>query len=210
MDCSKVELSLNEYMEASLPADDRDQIAKHLESCLNCSALLHEMQSVVAACHNYPALEMDPGFIEKILLRTSGRPRTRSFRELFHQHIIRPLLTPRLAIGTSLAALFLILMFDVMMPKLSVSISSLSPFGLFQLMDRGAQQLYGEGLKIYETKNAWQAQFNHFRRNAVNELRFMMEQMDVPVEGRKKSEEPPPPKENAPKEKSSSLPLLSA
>jgi hypothetical protein len=38
----------------------------------------------------------------------------------------------------------------------------------------------------------------------------MMEQMDVPVEGRRKSEESNPPKEDAPKEKSSSLRLLSA
>jgi hypothetical protein len=70
--------------------------------------------------------------------------------------------------------------------------------------------LYGEGLKVYEKKNAWQAQLSRFKNNALNELRFIMEQMDVPVEGRKKSQEPPPPKENAPKDKSSSLLLLSA
>ena len=210
MECSKVELSLSDYLEASLPADNRDQIAKHLETCRNCAALFHEMQSIVTLCHSYPTLDMDPRFIERILLRTSGRPRTRSFREVFHQYVIRPLLTPRLAVGTSLAALFLILMFDVMMPKLSVTVSSLSPTELFQFMDRGVQQLYGEGLKIYEKKNAWQAHFNRFRNNAYNELRFMMEQIDVPVEGRRKSEESTPPKEDAPKEKSSSLPLLSA
>ena len=77
-------------------------------------------------------------------------------------------------------------------------------------MDRGVQQLYGEGLKVYEKKNEWQAQFNRFRNNALNELRSMMEQMDVPVEGQKKSEEPAPRKESAPKEKSSGLPLWSA
>jgi len=44
----------------------------------------------------------------------------------------------------------------------------------------------------------------------LNQLRFMMEQIDVPVEGQKKPEEPPRPRENAPKEKSSSLPLLPA
>jgi hypothetical protein len=44
----------------------------------------------------------------------------------------------------------------------------------------------------------------------LNEVRFMMEQMDVPVEGRKKTEEPPPRKDDSPKQKSSSLYLLSA
>ena len=60
MDCSKVELWLSDYMEASLPADETDTVAKHLESCQNCSALLQEMQSIVSLCHNYPSLEMDP------------------------------------------------------------------------------------------------------------------------------------------------------
>ncbi len=210
MECSKIELILSEYLDRSLPADEQEQVAQHLEGCPNCSALFHAMQSALALCHNFPTLDMDPRCIESILLHTSGRPRTRSFREALNQYILRPLLTPRLAIGTSLAALFLIIMFDVMMPKLSVTISSLSPTGLFQYMDRGVQQLYGEGLKIFEKKNVWQAQFNRFKSNAWNEMRFMMEQMDVPVEGRKKPEAPAPPKEDAPEEKSSSLPLLSA
>jgi hypothetical protein len=210
MECSRIELILSEYMEASLPAEEQDRVAEHLQTCSNCSALFHEMQTVVALCHSYPTLDMDPHFVEKILLQTTGRPRTRSIRELFNQYILQPLLTPRFAIGTSLAALFLIIMFDVMMPKLSVSVSSFSPSGLFQFMDRSVQQLYGEGLKIYEKKNAWQAQLDRLKTNALNEVRFMMEQMDVPVEGRKKTEEPPPRKDDSPKQKSSSLYLLSA
>ena len=49
-------------------------------------------------------------------------------------------------------------MLDVMLPKLSVTISSLSPTELVRLMDRGAQQLYGEGLRAYNKKNEWQDQ----------------------------------------------------
>jgi len=210
MECSKVELILSEYLDGSSPADEHQQIAKHLDGCPHCSALLREMQSALALCRNFPTLDMDPRFVESILLHTSGRPRTRSFREIFNQYFVRPLLTPRLAVGASLAALFLIILFDGMMPKLTVTFSSLSPGGFFQFMDRGVQQLYGEGLKIYEKKNAWQAQYARIKNNAWNELRFMMEQMEVPVEGRKKSEEPAPPKEDAPQQKSSCLPSLSA
>jgi hypothetical protein len=205
MDCSKVELWLGDYMEASLPAEEADKVAKHLESCPNCSALLQEMQSVISLCHNYPSLEMDPQSIERILLRTSGRPRTRSFKERLHQNVIQPLLTPRLAVGATLATLFLVLMLDMMLPKLSVTVSSLSPVGIVRLMDRGAQQLYGEGLRAYNKKNEWQDQFNRFKNNTLNNLRSIMEQIEVPVEGHKKTEEPAPPKDNAPKEKSSGL-----
>ena len=209
MECSKIEQWLSEYMESSLPADEMGHVKEHLESCQNCSALFREMQSAVSLCHNAPALEIDLRLVERILLRTSGRPRTRSFKELYRQYFIRPLFTPRLAIGATLATLFLILVFDLMMPKLSMTISSLSPLELMRLSDRGAQRLYGEGLKAYNTVNEWQAKFKRFRSNTWNGVRSVVDQMDVPVEGRKKTEEEPPRKERDSQEKSSELFLLS-
>jgi hypothetical protein len=148
---------------------------------------------------------MDLRVVDKILLRTSGRSRTRSFKELFHQYFLRPLMTPRLAAGACLGVLFLVLMLDLMIPKLSVTLSSFSPGSFFRLLDRGAQQLYGEGLRAYSKKTEWEDEFNRFKNNTINSLRSMMEQMDVPVEGRKKTEEPARPKENVPKEKRSHL-----
>ncbi len=152
----------------------------------------------------------DPDFIEKILLRTSGRPRTRSFRERFNQYFLRPFLTPRFAVGASLATLFLALMGNLMLPRLSTTISAMSPQELLRMVDHGVSQLYGEGLKAYEKKNEWQAQFSRFNSNTWNSLRSVIEQMDGPVEGRKKSRESEPQKESAPKEKSSGLWLLPA
>jgi hypothetical protein len=205
MDCSEIEQWLSEYMESSLPAEEMSQVEKHLEDCRHCSALFDEMKSVVALCNSYPTLEMNSDSLEKILLRTSGRPRTRSLREKLNLYLIRPLLTPKFAVGASLATLFLALMVNLMMPRLSVALSSLSPPELFRFIDRGVQQVYGEGLKAYNKMNEWQDQFNDFKNSATNKLRFMMEQMEVPVEGQKKSEEPVREKERAPKEKSSRL-----
>jgi len=163
------------------------------------------MQSVVSMCNSFPTLEMDLGLVERILLRTSGRPRHRSFREILQKYLVRPLLTPRFAVGAGLAALFLFLLADLLAPRVPVVVSALSPAELFRLMDRGVQQLYGEGLKAYDKKNQWQAQVNYFKNSMVNKLRFVMEQMDVPMEGKKKSGEPEPRNERAPKEKSSNL-----
>ncbi len=192
-------------MESSLPADEMSQVKKHLDSCRHCSELYEEMRSTLSLCQNYPILDMDVDLLEKILLRTSGRPRTRSFRERLDRYFLRPLLTPKFAAGVSLATLFLVLMVNLMMPRISVVMSALSPAELLRLMDRGVQRLYGEGLRAYDKTNEWQAQFNFFKDNTLNKLRFMFEQMDVPVEGRKKSEQPAHEKEKAPKEKSSRL-----
>lgn len=205
MDCSRIEQWLSEYTESSLPAEEMEQVRKHLETCASCAALADEMSSMLSLCQNFPSFEMDPNFIEKILLRTSGRPRTRSFRERLDQYFLRPFFTPRFAFGTGIAILFLIFSANIMGPRLSGAFASLSPQELLRLVDRGVSQLYGKGLKAYETKNEWQAQFSRFKNNAWNGLLSIIEQMDGPVEGQKKLNEREPRKDNAPKEKSSGV-----
>jgi len=204
MDCSKTEQWLGGYLESGLPAEETESVAKHLEICPNCSALLAEMRSTLSLCGSYPTLEMDPDFIEKILLRTSGRPRTRSFRERFNQYLVRPLLTPRFAVGTSLVVLFLFLMTNIMASRLSGAVSALAPEELLRYMDHGVQNLYGQVLKANAVKDDWQEQLGHFKNNTWNKVRSILEQMDVPVEGRRKSQDEQK-EEKAPKEKSSGL-----
>jgi hypothetical protein len=205
MDCLKTERLLSEYMESTLPAEEASQVEKHLESCGHCSALLKEMQSVLALCKSYPTLELSPDFLERILLRTSGRPRTRSIRERLRLYVVRPLLTPKFAVGASLATLFLALMANLLIPRISMAVSDISPLEVFRFIDRGVQQVYGEGLKAYNKMNEWQDQFNEFKNGAANKFRFMMERIEVPVEGQKKSEEPVRDKERSPKEKRTRL-----
>ncbi len=212
MDCSKVEQLLSEYLESSLLAEENEHISKHLETCTACSVLLAEMKSALALCRTYPSLDMDPDFVEKILLRTSGRPRTRSFRERFNEYFLHPLLTPRFAVGASLAALFVILMANLTIPRVSGAVASLSPQELLRFMDHGVRQMYGEVLKAVAVKDEWQDQFGRFGRNTWNNMRSIMDQMDTaPVEGRKKQdEEREQQKQKDLKEKSSGLSLWPA
>ena len=203
MDCPKAEERLSEYMESSLPREEMGQVAQHLQQCPRCSALLAEMQSVVSLCHAFPTLEIDLDVVERILLRTTGRPRRRSFREFLKQSMVRPLLTPRFAIGGGLAVVFVFLLAELVAPRVPVVLSALSPAELFRLMDRGVQQVYGGGLKAYDKTNEWQAQAAHFQKNVLNKLRFMIERIEVPMEGKQKPGEPERRKEPAPKEKTS-------
>jgi hypothetical protein len=209
MNCSKSEQWLSEYLEASLPAEETELVAKHLETCANCSALLAEMRLAFSLCEKYPVVEMDPDFVERILLRTSGRPRTRSFRERFDQYFLRPLLTPRFAVGASLAALFLVLMTNLMVPRLSGAISSWSPKDLMSFMDQGVHRLYGQVLKAYDLKDNWESQFSRLKNNTWNNVRSVIDQIDEPVEGRKKSQDGEQQEQQkggkAPKERTSGL-----
>ncbi len=205
MECQYFEDHLTEYMDRSLPAQDLARIAEHLHECSNCTSLLEEVHSVLVTCKTVPAVDLDLDLVDRILLRTSGRPRTRTFRELLTQYFLRPILTPRFAMGTGLAVLFLGLAFNLMMPKMTGLASVLSPREMFRRADRGIQQLYSSGLKLYDKKNEWQAELSFIKNNVFNKLGFMIEQLDVPVEGKRDSGEPRQQQEKAPSDKSSVL-----
>lgn len=210
MNCSKIEQQLSEYLANNLRADEANQVEEHLKSCQHCSELLHEMQSIAAVCQSYPVLELEPDLLERILLRTSGRPRTLSFRERFQRYFWGPLLTPRFAAGAVLATLFLALTLNLMMPQISTALSLLSPPEMLRMMDRGVQRLYSEGLRVYNKTNELQDQFIFLKNDTVDKVRFFFERMEVPVEGRQKLEEPARKKDSTLKEKRSYLLLWPA
>jgi hypothetical protein len=205
MDCSSVEQRLSDYLESALPADEKNVLREHMKSCENCSALLNEMRSLLTACSHYPALEMDVDVLEKILLRTSGRPRTLTLREQL-QWLLRSMMTPKFAAGAGLAALFLALSLNFITPRLSGAFSSLSAMGVLDWMDRGAQFAYGEGLKAFDKKNQWMAEFQFFRNVSAQKMRLLMERFQIPVEeGRKKQTDPIRDKKESPNGKYSSV-----
>lgn len=185
MDCQMVEQRLSEYMESSLPAEEMDRLSRHIESCHGCSALSLEMAKALSLCHTYPEIDLNGEVVDKILLRTSGRPRTRSIRKRLQGFFRVPILTPRFAAGLSLAAVFLVVSHYLLLPPVSSAYSHLSPQGLSNSMDRGVRRLYGEGLKVYETANEWQERISFFRTSTINKLKTFVDRLDEPVEGRK-------------------------
>jgi hypothetical protein len=207
MECPNVEERLSEYMERALPPEEMARVAEHLHACSKCASLLEDMRTVVLDCKAYPSLEPDLSLLERILLRTSGRPRTRTLRELIDQYFLRLMLTPRFAAGAALALLFLGLSVTLARPHMSTVASLLSPVEMLHRLDRGVQGIYAEGLKAYDKKNEWQAQFTFFKNNVFHKLGFMIEQLDVPVQtnGKQKPGEPPQQQEKPPSQKSSLL-----
>jgi hypothetical protein len=207
MECPKVEERLSEYAERSLAPEEMTQVAEHLHACGNCSTLLEQMRVLLLTCKSYPSLDMDVDLLDRILLRTSGRPRTRSWRERLDQYILRPVLTPRFAAGAALSLLFIALASVLVRPHMPLVASLVSPTEWIRRLDRGVQGIYAEGLKAYDKKNEWQAQFGFFKNNMMHKLGFMIEQLDVPVQtnGKQKSGEPRQQQEKNPSQKSSML-----
>jgi hypothetical protein len=140
------------------------------------------MRSALAACQAFPTLEPDPDLAHRILLSTLGQPHRRSLRE-FWTTFWRPQLMPRFAAAAVLAVLFVTLLTNVVRPNMTSLASALSPGEVISRMDRGVQELYGEGLRAYERKNEWQAEFMFLKDNAFNKIAFMIARFDIPAEG---------------------------
>jgi hypothetical protein len=191
MQCGSIEERLSEYVERALPHEEMLQVAEHLQECPRCLGLMEEIRAILVTCRVFPSYEVDAALLDRILVRTSGQPRTLPWRERFKAQFLQPALTPRFAMGFGLALLFLALTVDLMVPRANLIASVLSPKGILLQMDRGVQQIYSEGLKLYSAKNEWQAQFKAIKNNMMNNLFFMIEQLDVPVEGNKKKPDEP-------------------
>jgi hypothetical protein len=179
MECNRIEELLSEYMEASLPDQEMIQVETHLENCQNCSLLLDTMQSTLEQCRNYPVFEIDPSLTEKILLQTSRKPERRSIKKLWNNFLLKPLFTPQLAVGGGLAVLFLVLMGNLIIPRLSPALSGSSPSNVFRAMNRNLQQVYGEGLKAYNRKVQLEDQLSYLKSSMYGKLRFVIDRLDT-------------------------------
>jgi hypothetical protein len=182
MDCRWVEDRLSDYLEHLVPEPEIELVAEHLRTCAGCAALYEEMRSALAACRAFPAFDISPDLVGRILTHTSGRPHRRSLRELWAA-FGHPLLVPRFAAGAVLAVLFVILLTNVVSPNMTSLASALSPGEMFNQVDRQVQQLYGEGLRAYDQKNKWQAEFMFLKDNVFNRIAFTIAKFDIPMEG---------------------------
>ena len=210
MNCLEAQEQLSQYMEAGLPDILRMQVRQHLARCPECAALLDAMRLAVDLCRNYPEPEMDPRLLDRILVRTGGNPIPASFHARLKRFVLQPLLTPRFAVGAGLTALFFALTVNLMLPRMSMALSSVSPSRVYTLMDQSVQHLYGQGLKAYDKKNEWQAQFSYYKNRMFNMLQYMREKFDIPAEGRKDPAASERQQKNPPGEERSDLRLFPA
>ncbi len=66
MNCEQVEELLSAYLDNALASEDRREVAAHLQTCTNCSALLAEFSRNDALLSHLPRVSPDPALRERI------------------------------------------------------------------------------------------------------------------------------------------------
>ena len=183
MECHRFEEILSDFLDQSLPVQDRTEIAEHLQACRVCADLLEGVRSAMVDCQNVRVIDPGLPLLERILLRTSGRSRTRTFREILDQYLLQPVFTLRFATGVALATLFVVLSTNFILPRTSGFVAGLSPKSVLRTVDQNVHEVYASGLRIWDRSNELQAEAGFFKDRFLNQLGLFIEELDAPFEG---------------------------
>ena len=144
--CLELEPLLAEYAEGRLEEPSRQTVERHLAGCAACGELLAAVSVAVAVCRQAGEVAPPPRLVARILERTTGelswKQRLRAW--------VRPVLEPRLALGTTMALIsFSIVLkaFDVNLQQMTLA--DLSPVHIYWQLDRKVHLAGTRAVKYY-------------------------------------------------------------
>lgn len=150
MNCSRFETLLSDYLERTLEPPVQQAARAHLESCPSCQSLYGEVGILREQLQAFPTVEAPEDLVDRILVKTTGRPRTRSLWADMIVPTVRPFLTQRYAFATVMLFVFLSLMVNLAGPPAG---AVLSPSRLAESADRATVQLNRTWAEIQDFKN---------------------------------------------------------
>lgn len=133
MNCSRFETLLTDYVERTLDPPVHEAVQLHLEGCRSCRQLHGEVLRLREQLESFPVARPPRELVDRILDRTSGRPRQRSWWRDLILPTVRPFLTQRYAFATLMLFVFLSLMVNLAGPPAG---AVLSPSKLAESADR--------------------------------------------------------------------------
>ena len=138
MDCSRFETILTDYLERRLDLPVRQAVKVHLVDCEKCGALLGNVVALRRGLENFPELTPPEDLVDRILVKTTGRPKPLALWKETVLPAIRPFFTKRFTFVTVLLFVFLSLMVNLVGPPAG---AVLSPGGLAESADKLTTQI---------------------------------------------------------------------
>ena len=138
MNCSRFETILTDYLERRLDLPVQQAVEAHLRDCEQCSALLDNVVALRRELENFPELTPPEDLVDRILVKTTGRPQPLSLWKETILPAIKPFFTKRFTFATVLLFVFLSLMVNLVGPPAG---AVLSPGGLAESADKLTTQI---------------------------------------------------------------------
>ena len=169
MNCAEIEILICDYVDGTLPVDQKTEVERHFAECPVCAELARDSAAAVAFIETVAEVEPSPELITRILFDppwNKEKARSKSFGRRMAGWF-SPILQPKFAMGAAMTILSFSLL-SQMAPVRQLRMSDLEPAkvwnGLTDRIDRvkTRTQMFIENLKfvyqIQTTLHEWQQQ----------------------------------------------------
>ncbi|MGH9659228.1 MAG: anti-sigma factor family protein [Bryobacteraceae bacterium] len=157
MKCADVEILYCDYLDRTLPDEQRTALEAHVAECESCAAMARDVGGALAFVERSAEVEAPPELLTRILDETrSGRHGrlggARAGLGGWLARLLAPVLQPRLVMGMALT----ILSFSMMarcagvQPR-PITVADLDPVKVWATADDRAHRTWDRGVKFYES-----------------------------------------------------------
>ncbi len=155
MNCAELELLLCDYLDGTLPEEQRRQVEQHLSGCAVCAEMARDAAAAVAYLRQVPAVEPPPQLVTRILFELEGRrehARPGSGLRAWLRRLCEPVLQPRFAMGMAMTILSLSMLgrFAGISVR-QIQPADLSPARIWQAVDDKIHRTWARMVKFYES-----------------------------------------------------------
>ena len=156
MNCVQLEALLCDYLDGTLAAAGRAEVAIHLEGCPACAGLAHDAGAALSFMDRVADVDPPPELLTRILNETAsgrhGQLAVAGGLRGWINSVLSPVLQPRLVMGMALT----ILSFSMMAKCAGVSPrqlrpSDLEPSRVWASLDDNVHRAYERSMKFYES-----------------------------------------------------------
>ena len=156
MKCGEVEARICDYLDGTLPDEDRATLEQHLAVCVACGELARDAARAMAFLERTADVEMPPQLVTRILDETRsgrhGRLGASGGLRGWIRGLLAPVLQPRLVMGMALT----VLSFSMMAKCAGVSprqltAADLEPARVWASLDDRVHRTWNRGVQFYES-----------------------------------------------------------
>jgi hypothetical protein len=161
MNCADVEISLADYVDGTLAADQKSALESHMSTCADCKELAQDIAGAVAFMEKASEVTAPPELVTRILFEITSGPshlvvKPSWFRRIFGNHIggkfLEPILQPRYAMGMAFTLLsFAMLARFTGIEFKHLSPSDLDPVKIWTAAEDRVSRTWQRGVKYYDS-----------------------------------------------------------
>lgn len=154
MTCSELDILLADFLDGTLPEEERASFAAHLAACPACSEYAAEVQSATLFLERVADVDAPPELYTRILHSTAGGWSLKLRRHGIRGWINRtfaPVLQPRFVMGAMLTLMSITMLSRCAGEKKTLTAADLDPVRIWSSLDDRTHRVWDRAVKSYES-----------------------------------------------------------